>query len=88
MIPVALSILVDRLVDLDFSDPQFQPLYRSFLLPSQANLQYHQPITIIPEWRGGEGGADNSVLFCSGNPGVGKTFLRQVAGFCGKGGSG
>ena len=40
------------------------------------------------EWRGGEGGADNSVLFCSGNPGVGKTFLRQVAGFSGKGGSG
>ena len=28
------------------------------------------------EWRGGEGGADNAVLFCSGNPGVGKTFLR------------
>jgi len=28
------------------------------------------------EWRGGEGGADNAVLFCSGNPGVGKTYLR------------
>jgi len=28
------------------------------------------------EWRSGEGGADNAVLFCSGNPGVGKTFLR------------
>ena len=28
------------------------------------------------EWRGNEGGADNAVLFCSGNPGVGKTYLR------------
>ena len=28
------------------------------------------------EWRGGEGGDDKTVLFCSGNPGVGKTFLR------------
>ena len=27
-------------------------------------------------WRGGDGGADKAVLFCSGNPGVGKTFLR------------
>ena len=27
------------------------------------------------EWRWREGGADNSVLFCSGNPGVGKTYL-------------
>ena len=27
------------------------------------------------EWRGGVGGADNSVLFCSGGPGVGKTCL-------------
>ena len=28
------------------------------------------------EWREGEGGADQAVLFCSGNPGVGKTHLR------------
>jgi len=28
------------------------------------------------EWRGGEGGADEAVLFCSGDPGVGKTYLR------------
>jgi hypothetical protein len=28
------------------------------------------------EWRCSEGGADNKVLFCSGNPGVGKTYLR------------
>ena len=28
------------------------------------------------EWREGEGGSDKAVLFCSGNPGVGKTFLR------------
>jgi len=28
------------------------------------------------EWRGGEGGADQAVLFCSGDPGVGKTHLR------------
>ena len=28
------------------------------------------------EWRGGEGGCDKAVLFCSGNPGVGKTYLR------------
>jgi len=27
------------------------------------------------EWRGGEGGADEAVLFCSGDPGVGKTHL-------------
>jgi len=27
-------------------------------------------------WSGGEGGADKAVLFCSGNPGVGKTYLR------------
>ena len=33
------------------------------------------------EWRGGSGGADKAVLFCSGGPGVGKTHLRQVAGF-------
>ena len=28
------------------------------------------------DWRGGDGGADKAVLFCSGNPGVGKTYLR------------
>ena len=28
------------------------------------------------EWRGDEGGTDKAVLFCSGNPGVGKTYLR------------
>ena len=28
------------------------------------------------EWMGGEGGAGRAVLFCSGNPGVGKTYLR------------
>ena len=28
------------------------------------------------EWRGSEDGADVGVLFCSGNPGVGKTYLR------------
>ena len=28
------------------------------------------------EWRGGHGGADKAVLFCSGDPGVGKTHLR------------
>ena len=28
------------------------------------------------EWRGGQSGADKAVLFCSGNPGVGKTYLR------------
>jgi len=28
------------------------------------------------EWRGSEGGADKAVLLCSGNPGVGKTYLR------------
>jgi len=32
-------------------------------------------------WRGGEGGADQAVLFCSGDPGVGKTHLRSVASF-------
>ena len=28
------------------------------------------------EWRDSEGGADKIVMFCSGNPGVGKTYLR------------
>ena len=28
------------------------------------------------EWRGNEGGADSAVLFCFGEPGVGKTYLR------------
>ena len=28
------------------------------------------------EWRGSEDGAGKAVLFCSGNPGVGKTYLR------------
>ena len=28
------------------------------------------------EWRGSESVADKAVLFCSGNPGVGKTYLR------------
>jgi len=28
------------------------------------------------EWRSNKGGADEAVLFCSGNPGVGKTYLR------------
>ena len=28
------------------------------------------------EWRGSEDGTDKAVLFCSGNPGVGKTYLR------------
>ena len=27
------------------------------------------------EWRGSKGGADKAILFCSGNPGVGKTYL-------------
>ena len=28
------------------------------------------------QWRGGQGGAHKAVLFCSGNPGVGKTYLK------------
>ena len=28
------------------------------------------------EWRDSEGGVDKTVVFCSGNPGVGKTYLR------------
>ena len=28
------------------------------------------------EWRGSQGGADKAVLFCHGDPGVGKTYLR------------
>ena len=28
------------------------------------------------EWSESESGADNAVLFCSGNPGVGKTYLK------------
>ena len=30
------------------------------------------------EWSSSESGEDKAVLFCYGNPGVGKTFLRQV----------
>jgi len=33
------------------------------------------------EWRGSEGGADKAVLLCSGNPGVGKTYLRWAVEF-------
>jgi len=32
--------------------------------------------TEFEEWSRGEGGADRAVLFCSGNPGVGKTYLK------------
>jgi len=32
--------------------------------------------TEFQEWRGCDGGADKAVLFCSGGPGVGKTYLR------------
>ena len=28
------------------------------------------------EWRACEGGADKAIIFCSGNPGAGKTYLR------------
>ena len=28
------------------------------------------------EWRSNEGGADKAILFCYGDPGVGKTYLR------------
>ena len=28
------------------------------------------------EWRGSDGGADKAILFCSGDPGVGKSYLR------------
>ena len=37
------------------------------------------------EWRGSGDGADKAVLFCSGNPGVGKTYLRCVARLFGSG---
>ena len=37
------------------------------------------------EWKGGEDGADKGVLFCSGNPGVGKTYLWYVARYFGRG---
>ena len=28
------------------------------------------------EWRDSEDGGDKAILFCAGNPGVGKTYLR------------
>ena len=28
------------------------------------------------EWRESKGGAEKAILFCSGNPGAGKTYLR------------
>jgi len=33
-------------------------------------------MTEFREWSDSEGGAAKAVLFCSGNPGVGKTYLR------------
>jgi len=36
------------------------------------------------EWRSGEGGVDRAVLFCAGNPGVGKSYLRRVARLFGR----
>ena len=33
------------------------------------------------EWRESEDGADKAVVFCSGNPGVGKTYLRYETRF-------
>ena len=30
----------------------------------------------LREWRNTEGGADKAILFCHGDPGVGKTYLR------------
>jgi len=30
------------------------------------------------EWRSNKGGPDKAVFFCPGDPGVGKTYLRQV----------
>ena len=32
--------------------------------------------SVFREWRSSEGGVDKAVLFCYGNPGVGKTYLR------------
>jgi len=32
--------------------------------------------TEFREWRSNEGGADEAVFFCRGDPGVGKTYLR------------
>ena len=37
---------------------------------------WHLETSEFREWRGGEGGDDKAVLFYSGNPGVGKTYLR------------
>jgi len=34
----------------------------------------------LREWKSEEEGADKAVLFCSGDPGVGKTYLRQATG--------
>ena len=39
------------------------------------------------EWRSGEGGVDKALLFCCGNPGVGKTFLRWVTALLKKAGA-
>jgi len=33
----------------------------------------------LREWRSDEAGADEAVLFCCGDPGVGKTYLRQAS---------
>ena len=38
-------------------------------------------ISEFREWRGGNSGADEALLFCSGNPGVGKTYLRYMVEF-------
>ena len=43
--------------------------------------------TEFREWRSNGGGADKSVLFCYGGPGVGKTYLRYVPGLSGRSGN-
>jgi len=61
-----------------------------WLSPLEPNIRHHSVRTDrfdgigdwvletreFEEWRDSEGGADKAVLFCSGNPGVGKTYLR------------
>ena len=72
-----------------YSDPENDQILRwlSPLEPDTRHRETHttrfegvgdqlQETSEFREWRGGVGGADKAVLFCSGNPGAGKTYLR------------
>ena len=60
-----LSPLDSRKRHQDMSNDRFDGVGNWFLETSE-----------FREWRKGQGEAEKAVLFCYGNPGAGKTFLR------------